>query len=236
MATAYHRPRFKRIYVDKSDFPIFQPAQVTEIQPKPAAYISGLTATDLDALKVKRGQVLLTCSGTIGNSTYVRKTFESLIFSHDLIRIEPKEYNGFVYAYLKSEIGFSIINTNNYGAVVSHIEPEHLNHIPIPNPPPILKQTIHNLIEESFKLRDESNELMDEAQVLLKVNLQLPDIEKLQARARQFKGFKEAARVLNYFSSISRFGQSVRWFLSCSHSSSSRTAFRKNGKRGCQGW
>ena len=146
-------------------------------------------------MRVKKGQVLLTCSGTIGNCAYVRNTLDNLIFSHDLIRIEPKEYNGFIYAFLKSRTGRLLITTNNYGAVVKHIEPEHLNNIPIPNPSPILKQEIHNLIEESFKLRDESNELMGEAQVLLKEALQLPDIEELQERADQFD---KTAGVLNY--------------------------------------
>ena len=181
LANAYHRPRFKRVYVDKSDFPIYQPAQVNELYPKPSAYISDLTQADIDALKVKKGQVLLTCSGTIGNCTYVRNTLDDLVFSHDLIRIEPKNYNGFIYAFLKSKTGFAVVNTNPYGAVIKHIEPKHLNHIPIPNPPPILKQAIHDLIEESFKLRDESNDLMDEAQALLIDALQLPDIEELRA-------------------------------------------------------
>jgi type I restriction enzyme, S subunit len=74
LATAYHRPRFKRVYADKSDFPIYQPAQINDLAPKPSAYISDLTHTDIDALKVKKGQILLTCSGTIGNCTYVRNT------------------------------------------------------------------------------------------------------------------------------------------------------------------
>ena len=123
----------------------------------------------------------------------MRNTLDSLVFSHDLIRIEPKEYNGFIYAFLKSRIGCSIINTNNYGAVIKHIEPEHLNHIPIPNPPPILKQTIHDLVEKSFTLRDESNELTDEAQALLKEALQLPDVEGVQA-----KQVDQEAGLLNY--------------------------------------
>ncbi|MDE0467708.1 MAG: restriction endonuclease subunit S [Candidatus Poribacteria bacterium] len=195
LATAYHRPRFKRIYVEKSSFPIYQPAQINELYPKPSAYISGLTQTDIDALRVKKGQVLLTCSGTIGNCTYVRDTLDNLIFSHDVIRIEPKEYSGFIYAFLKSKIGFSIINTNNYGAVVKHIEPEHLNHVPIPNPPVALKQEIHDLIEESFKLRDESNELMDAAQSLLKTELKLPTIEVLIEQAEKFN---RTVEVLNY--------------------------------------
>ena len=102
LATAYYGSRFKRIYVEKSDLPIYQPAQVNELYSSPSAYISHLTQTDIDALRVKKGQVLLTCSGTIGNCAYVRNTLDNLIFSHDLIRIEPKEYNGFIYAFLKS--------------------------------------------------------------------------------------------------------------------------------------
>ena len=195
LATAYYGTRFRRIYVDKQAFPIYQPAQINELYPKPSAYISHSTQTDIDALRVKRGQVLLTCSGTIGNCTYVRNTLHNLIFSHDVIRIEPKAYNGFIYAFLKSKTGFSIVNTNNYGAVIEHIEPENLNHIPIPNPPSTLKQEIHSLIEESFRLRDESNELMDEAQILLKTVLQLPSIEAFHERAEQFDNM---ASVLNY--------------------------------------
>ena len=193
LANSYHRPRFKRVYVDKSDFPIYQPAQVNDLYPKPSAYISDLTQADIDALKVKKGQVLLTCSGTIGNCTYVRNTLDGLIFSQDLIRIEPKAYSGYIYAYLKSRIGRLLINTKPYGAVIKHIDPKHLNHIPIPNPPPILKQAIHDLIEESFKLRDESNDLMDEAQALLIDALQLPDIEELQAEQ-----IGQKADLLNY--------------------------------------
>jgi len=200
LATAYHRPRFKRIYVEKSTFPIYQPAQINELYPKPSAYISGLTQTDIDALRVEKGQILLTCSGTIGNCTYVRDTLDDLIFSHDVIRIKPKEYSGFVYAFLKSKTGFSIINTNNYGAVVKHLEPEHLNAIPIPNPPSVIKQEIHDLVEKSFKLRDESNELLDAAQIFLKEALELPSIEVLHEQAKQFD---ETVGVLNYSVSLS---------------------------------
>ena len=195
LATCYHRPRFKRIYVEKSDFPIYQPAQANEVYPRPSAYISELTRTDIDSLRVKKGQVLLTCSGTIGNCTYVRNTFDNLIFSHDLIRLDPKEYNGFIYAFLKSKIGRLLLTTNNYGAVVKHIEPKHLDDIPIPNPPALLKQEIHRLIDESFRLRDESNELMDETQALLKEVLRLPAIEELQEKSEQFDN---TAGVLNY--------------------------------------
>ena len=121
--------------------------------------------------------------------------YKEVLRSDDVIRIKTPEYSGYVYAYLKSKAGRLLIETNNYGAVIEHIEPEHLNHIPIPNPSAILKQEIHDLIETSFKLQDESNELMDMAQVLLKTALRLPSIEVLQEQAEQID---KMVSVLNY--------------------------------------
>jgi len=195
LVTLYRHPQFKNISVEKSDFPYYQPAQINELAPKPSGYLSPSLKTEIETLRVQKGQVLLTCSGTIGNCTYVRNTLNNLIFSTDLIRIEPDAYNGFIYAYLKSKTGQALIAASNYGAVIQHINPEHLYEMPVPNPPPVLKQEIHDLIEKSFKLRDESNELLDAAQAVLKVALQLPSVEVLQERAEQFD---KTVGVLNY--------------------------------------
>lgn len=193
---AFYLGRFKRIYIKKKNgVPFILPSQITEVYPKASKFISPTTDVDIESTRVKKDQVLLTRSGTIGVVSYVSEALENQSISDDVIRIETKPYSGYVYAYLRSKIGRLLIETNNYGAVISHIEPEHLNRIPIPNPSLALKQTIHNLIKKSFKLRDESNELMDEAQTLLKEALQLPDIEKLQTQVRQFDGTID---VLNY--------------------------------------
>ena len=199
---AFYLGRFKRIYVaEKDGVPFILPSQITEIHPKANKFISPTTNIDMKSTRVKKGQVLLTRSGTIGVVSYVSKTLENQSISDDVIRIETRPYSGYIYAYLKSKIGRLLIETNNYGSVIKHIEPAHLNHIPIPNPPPILKQTIHNLIEESFKLRDESNELMDEAQALLKEALHLSDVEELQAEQVDHK-----AGMLNYSVPLSALG------------------------------
>ena len=193
---AFYLGRFKRIYVEeKNGLPLILPSRMTEIYPKASKFISPITNVDIESTRVKKGQVLLTRSGTIGIVSYVSKTLENQSLSDDVIRIKTKEYSGYIYTYLKSKVGRLLVTTNNYGAVVKHIEPKHLNDIPIPNPVPILKQVIHNLVEESFSLRDESNELMDESQALLKEALQLPDIEDLQEQAEQFD---KTAAVLNY--------------------------------------
>lgn len=84
---------------------------------------------------------------------------------------------GFVYAYLKSKVGNRILLTNSYGAVITHIEPEHLATVPIPDAPDTLKLKIGNLVIRSYALRDESNNLIDEATKLLIDELHLPAID-----------------------------------------------------------
>lgn len=177
LATSYTCARFKRIWVEKSDFPIYQPATIVDVKPVPDGYISYLTKTNIDALRVKKGQVLMTCSGTIGKVAYVSKTLDNKIFSHDLLRIECKNPadRGYVYAYLKSKIGNKLLLTNSYGAVITHIEPEHLALVPIPDAPKDIKERINTLINKSYELRDQSNEMIDEATSLLTRALSLPD-------------------------------------------------------------
>lgn len=182
--TAYHRPRFRRIFLEKSEYGIFQPSQITEIKPKPDSYISGLTDVDIEKLRVHKSQILLTCSGTIGNISYVSKTLNNQIFSHDLIRMtsHTETDSGYIYAFLETNIGQLLIKTNNYGSVISHIEPKHLENILIPNPPEILKKEIHNLVVKSYDLRDKSNDLIDKAEKLLIEELKLPPIEDFKPK------------------------------------------------------
>jgi len=179
---AFYPGRFKRIYVDRRfGIPLLLPSQISELFPKPYKFVSPKTRVDFEHLKVREGTILLTRSGTVGGLTLISKTLNKKTFSDDVIRIKLKNLNeiGFVYAFLKTKIGQLLINTNNYGAVIKHIEPEHLANIPIPNPPPPIKEAIHRLIMESFRLRDESNDLIDEAERLLLKELKLPPIEEL---------------------------------------------------------
>lgn len=185
LTTSYTGARFKRIWVEKSDLPIYQPSTIVDMKPVPDGYISHLTKTNIDALRVKKGQVLMTCSGTIGKVSYVSETLNNKIFSHDLLRIDCKETvdQGYIYAYLKSKIGNKILLTNSYGAVITHIEPEHLATVPIPNASKDIKKKIHDLIVHSFGLRDDSNRLIDEAMKLLVQELNLPEIDALKEQS-----------------------------------------------------
>lgn len=93
LATSYTGARFKRIWVEKSEYPIYQPSTIMDINPIPDGYISAITDTNIDALRVSKGQILMTCSGTIGKVSFVSDTLDGLIFSHDLLRINCKNMN-----------------------------------------------------------------------------------------------------------------------------------------------
>lgn len=204
LASAFHFPRFKRVWVEHSEYPIYQPGQINEINPKPSGYLSSITQTDIDALRVTKGQILMTCSGrsgSIGRTAYVSDTLNGRIFSHDLIRIECSETDtaGYLYAFLSTKTGRVLVKSNEYGAMIPHIEPSHLEKIPIPNPPPILKQQIHDLVIRSYALRDESNALLDEAERLLYDALKLPPLSKLRPQT-----FDKSADVRNYAVKLSQ--------------------------------
>lgn len=91
MASSYVCGRFKRIWVEKSDMPIYQPSSIVDIKPTPDGYISAKTKTNIGNLRVKENQILMTCSGTIGKVSFVSRTLANKIFSHDLLRIDCRK-------------------------------------------------------------------------------------------------------------------------------------------------
>ncbi len=174
--------RFKRIWVESGGIPIFQPSAVPEIDPEPDGYLSPKTQTDLDSLRVHGGQVLVTCSGTVGKTGFVSKTLAGHVFSHDLLRVishNPSDA-GYVYTFLKSGTGQLLLCGSQYGAVITHIEPEHLASIPVPDAPEEVKARIHGAVVKSYALRDESNDLLHRAAELLGDALKLPPIAEMR--------------------------------------------------------
>jgi len=126
----FHRPRFKRNYTSFDDGePFLAPTDVFMFPLKPRKYVRDPP----DGLKVRRGWILVTCSGTIGRTLIATKQIAKCVLSHDVIRIVPSNQNndGYIYAYLNTWIGQAFL-TKKYGATVKHIEPKHIAEIPVP--------------------------------------------------------------------------------------------------------
>jgi len=180
---AYYPGRFKRVYVSKGEGkPFYLPSQITEIRPKATKYISPKTYKNIEGVEISKNNLLMTRSGTIGNCTISSKTNIGKLYSDDIIRISFKsEYDlGYTYAFFQTSEGQNILQSNNYGAVIQHIEPEHLENIIIPNSPESIKKEIHELIIKSYELRDQANDLIDQAEIILYEELQLKPFEEIQ--------------------------------------------------------
>ncbi|MFI8480142.1 hypothetical protein ACIGCM_06185 [Pseudomonas sp. NPDC078700] len=181
-----HKPRFKRPYVDFDGLPFYQPSQICEINPEPARLLAKSSASQMAPLCVKKGQILLTCSGTVGDASIVGKTLDGAVFSHDLIRMDTHESSpvgsGYIYAFLKTKRGKQAVVSHSYGAVIKHIEPEHLADVEVPIAEASIVESINEAILKSFKLRDDSNELMVSARKKLLNVLDLPPIDDLRKK------------------------------------------------------
>ena len=176
---AYHGPRAKRNYLP-TGIPFIGSSEMLEVKPNPTKFVD---KSFLDNYGVRRGQVLLSRSGTIGRTSFVNRTLEGNCVSEHALKITAN-YAGYVYAYLSTEVGRSIVKSFTYGAVIDEIEPEHLKNLPIPNAPEEIKRSIHDAVIASYDLRDQSNDLIDEAQRLLYKALGLP--EKMDLKPKYY--------------------------------------------------
>ena len=178
---AHYGSRLKRNYVTpehENSIGFIGSSEMLDIYPRPVKFM--VDGEKVHDLHVKEGTVLLSRSGTIGNVTFVNKTLSKFLVSEHAIRLECTDNSGYVYTFLKTKIGKKLVCSNIYGAVIQEIEPAHLTMVPVPDAPKEIKERIHNLIVESFKLRDESNELIDQATALLIDELKLPSISEFK--------------------------------------------------------
>lgn len=192
---AYYGGRLKRHYVDKSEsgaVGFLGSSEMLDCKPTPVKFmVDDDRANDV---RVEKNCVLISRSGTIGNVTYVGETLSHFLVSEHAIRLQCNEYAGYVYAFLKTSIGKLLVCSTKYGAVIQEIEPEHLATVPIPNAPEEIKKRINDLVVRSFELRDESNELIDQATALLVEELHLPGIDSFDV------GFYKKGASVNTFS------------------------------------
>lgn len=163
---------FKRTYVSSSEFgiPYLTGSDMVKANIDGGKFLSKKYTGQVDNLMIHKDWILISCSGTLGNTVFTNDDFEGRIGTHDLIRAIPNENNtkkGYLYAYLASKIGYALLTQSSYGGVVKHIEPHHIKDLPIPILPEAKQQEIHDLIEKAADLRVKANELLRGAHELI---------------------------------------------------------------------
>lgn len=177
----YYGGRAKRNYVTKNTdgaIGFLGSAEMLNLYSKPIKFLSS-NIVNTKPFEVKQGTILVSRSGTIGKTTFVNETLSKCLVSEHAIRIIAKKNAGYLYAFFQTKIGLTLIKSNTFGAVVDQIEPQHFEKIIIPNAPEKKQVEIHNLITESYRLRDESNQLIDFSEKILYEELKLKNIDDI---------------------------------------------------------
>jgi type I restriction enzyme S subunit len=81
-----------------------------------------------------------------------------LACSEDVLRVVPDAARispGYLYAFLSSRYGVPLVVSGTYGAIIQHIEPEHIRDIDIPRFGREFEDKIGRWIQEAAKLRSE---------------------------------------------------------------------------------
>lgn len=124
---------FKREYVKKG-VTFLGGADILMAIPNSEKQLSFKQVKKMPELLTKKGWILVTCGGTIGNTVYIDNQLEKCAISQHVMRIVPKNntMQGYLFAVLSSDIGKELITLYNTGSVIPQIESHHLERIPIP--------------------------------------------------------------------------------------------------------
>lgn len=181
LATVFNPPVFKRQFCQRTErsVPYFQSSDVPMAEENSQVFVFKGQAENLNLL-VKRGDILVTGFGTIGNTRLVSKYQDGTCYANNVCRIRVNEgvHKGFVYAFLSSKFGISQLNKNASGSVVRYIEAPGIKKTLIPQFSDALQKDIDNLIQDSVTLREEATEALEEAHNIIEQNFEIARSQK----------------------------------------------------------
>lgn len=156
----YNGPVFKRRFVTDKSFgvPFLTSGNMLQSDLSNVPYLSKADAHSrkLSYLELKEGMFMISCSGAIGNMVYVRSDMDGYWSCQDQLKVVAdtnKILPGYLYSFLSSKYGLPIIISGTYGAIIQHLEPEHIQNIPIPRISASLESNVHGLIDKASEKR-----------------------------------------------------------------------------------
>lgn len=181
LAKVFNGPRFKRPYADlgvESGPTIrkyFTGTALTQLNSENVKYLDSSKANNqqkkqLEVLTIYQGYILISDSGTLGRVTYALKQHDGHVATNNLIRVvvDDLALRGYLYEFLQSELGQSLMLKNAYGTNQEHLEPDIIADIPIPVPKDrALLEKIGNSVIESINQLENSIASSNNAKNLL---------------------------------------------------------------------
>jgi hypothetical protein len=168
----FHAGRVKRMWVDslRHGRPFLSSSEILQADLSNLPFISHKAVAENPRLPIHAGWTLITRSGTVGRMAYARSDMEDYACSEHVLRVVPdaeKIPPGYLYAYLSSKFGVPLVVGGTYGAIIQHIEPEHIANLPVPRLGERIEANVHRLIDAS------AHELTQYARLLLEATTAL---------------------------------------------------------------
>lgn len=157
--------RIKRLWVNDQQHGIrfLSSSDILKADLSDLQFISKQAARANPKLLIKSGWTLITRAGTIGRMAFARPDMDGLACSEDVLRVIPdaeKIPPGYLYAYLSSKFGVPLVVGGTYGAIIQHIEPEHIADLPVPRLGAAFETRVHDLVQRAASLRVEAGRLL----------------------------------------------------------------------------
>lgn len=128
--------RARRVYVKdrKHGIPFLSSSDILQADLENVKLASKKYTPNIEEMTLQKGWTLITRSGTIGNCAFANAKHAQKLASEHVIRLVPNNIlrQGYIYAYLASKPGYSLLTQGTFGAVIQHIEPAFVASLPIP--------------------------------------------------------------------------------------------------------
>jgi type I restriction enzyme, S subunit len=166
----FHPFRMNIRYVEPEDgIPFINGGDIIDARPKPVKWISRRLYKD-SPFVVKRGWSLATNAGTIGFDAYVGRSLDGFTMAQHVTRFIPNEDEvlpEFLYAIIRSPFTRVQMRSLIYGSVVDTVLEGHMASMLTVCPDKDRQREVACLIGAAIELRDQANDLEDEAQAML---------------------------------------------------------------------
>ncbi|MGD1906336.1 MAG: restriction endonuclease subunit S [Leptolyngbyaceae cyanobacterium] len=149
----------KRTYVEKGGIPLLSSKQLFQVDPIDVKRLAkGAHTKDLPEIQLQENMIAVTCSGTIGRVQIIPAYMASWTANQHANRLlAANDMNaGYLYAWLASDYGYSLITRQSYGSVILEFDRFMLASVQIPLPAASIRDEIGNLVLRANKLRDEA--------------------------------------------------------------------------------
>lgn len=167
----YNPPPIKRVYTDNSELgtAYMLPQEMFDFYWKPKKFVLADRMPKIADWFLKRNWIVVTQSGSVGKPYFATASDEDVVLSQNAIRIPPKapEKAGFLYAFLSTWIGQTLLKKTEFGITVKHIRKQHVDSVPVPMIPDRIQLSISEKVAEAFELRARSIKLLAEAEAMI---------------------------------------------------------------------